>query len=68
MNSENEIVVCQALIRVQVASTLKGVISQILLPRASGENRIAAIEILVVNPVGAHQQRRPRAICLWPRR
>ena len=40
----------QEQIRVQVAATIKGVISQILLPRADGNGRIAAMEILVVNP------------------
>ena len=40
----------QEQIRVQLGSTLKGVISQILIPRASGEGRVAAREILAVNP------------------
>src|SRR5262249_5931679 len=38
----------QEQIRVMLASTLKGVVSQVLLPRADGQGRIAAREILVV--------------------
>ncbi|MBF0546116.1 MAG: type IV pilus twitching motility protein PilT [Candidatus Riflebacteria bacterium] len=37
-------------IRAQLASTLKGVLSQILLPRADGKGRVAAREIMVVTP------------------
>lgn len=40
----------QEQIRVMLASTLKGVISQVLLPRADGQGRVAAREILVVTP------------------
>ncbi|OGS40942.1 MAG: type IV pili twitching motility protein PilT [Elusimicrobia bacterium RIFOXYA2_FULL_69_6] len=40
----------QAQIRVQLAVVLQGVVSQILLPRADGEGRIAAREILVMTP------------------
>jgi len=40
----------QEQIRVQLGSTLKGVISQILISRADGEGRVAAREILAVNP------------------
>jgi twitching motility protein PilT len=40
----------QEQIRVQLGGTLKGVISQLLVPRADGEGRVAAREILVVNP------------------
>ncbi len=39
----------QQQIRAQLAETLKGVISQVLLPRADGEGRIAAREIMIVN-------------------
>jgi twitching motility protein PilT len=39
----------QAQIRVQLAGTLKGVISQILLPRREGAGRIAARELMFVN-------------------
>ncbi len=39
----------QQQIRTQLGSTLKGVISQVLVPRASGEGRIAAREIMVTN-------------------
>jgi twitching motility protein PilT len=40
----------QEQIRVMVSSCLKGVVSQILLPRADGDGRVAAREILVVTP------------------
>src|SRR5512139_2157008 len=40
----------QEQIRVMVASCLKGVVSQILLPRADGEGRVAAREVMVVTP------------------
>ncbi|MCL4179671.1 MAG: type IV pilus twitching motility protein PilT [Verrucomicrobia bacterium] len=40
----------QEQIRVMVASSLKGVISQILLPRLDGDGRVAAREIMVVTP------------------
>ncbi|MBI5412042.1 type IV pilus twitching motility protein PilT [Candidatus Peregrinibacteria bacterium] len=39
----------QQQIRTQLAGTLKGVISQTLVPRADGKGRVAAREILVVN-------------------
>jgi twitching motility protein PilT len=40
----------QAQIRVQLAVTLQGVVSQILVPRKDGEGRIAAREIMVMTP------------------
>jgi len=40
----------QEQIRVMLASSLKGVISQILLARADGEGRVAAREVMVVTP------------------
>jgi twitching motility protein PilT len=40
----------QEQIRVMLASTLKGVVSQVLLPKADGQGRVAAREILVVTP------------------
>lgn len=40
----------QQQVRVQLAATLKGVVSQTLLPRADGVGRIAAREIMVVTP------------------
>jgi len=44
----------QEQIRVQLAATLKGVISQVLMPKADGTGRVAAREILVVsNAIGA---------------
>jgi twitching motility protein PilT len=38
----------QEQIRVMLSSTLKGVVSQVLLPRADGQGRVAAREIMVV--------------------
>ncbi|MFA6003425.1 MAG: type IV pilus twitching motility protein PilT [Elusimicrobiota bacterium] len=40
----------QSQIRVQLAVVLQGVVSQILLPRADGQGRVAAREILVMTP------------------
>jgi twitching motility protein PilT len=40
----------QEQIRVMLASTLKGVVSQVLLPRVDGPGRVAAREIMVVTP------------------
>jgi twitching motility protein PilT len=40
----------QEQIRVLLAASLKGVVSQLLLPRADGEGRVAAREIMVVTP------------------
>ena len=40
----------QEQIRVMLAATLKGVISQVLLPRTDGPGRVAAREVLVVTP------------------
>ncbi|MDD5657897.1 MAG: type IV pilus twitching motility protein PilT [Elusimicrobia bacterium] len=40
----------QSQIRVQLAVVLQGVVSQILLPRADGEGRIAARELLINTP------------------
>lgn len=40
----------QQQIRAQLASTLRGVISQVLLPRQDGRGRVAAREIMVVTP------------------
>ncbi|MFN0068692.1 MAG: type IV pilus twitching motility protein PilT [Limisphaerales bacterium] len=39
----------QEQIRVMLAATLKGVVSQTLLPKADGAGRVAAFEVLVVN-------------------
>ena len=39
----------QEMVRAQLASVLQGIVTQVLLPRASGEGRIAAREILVAN-------------------
>ena len=38
-------------IRYQLADTLKGVISQRLLPHASGNGRVPAVEVMVVTPI-----------------
>ena len=40
----------QAQVRVQLASVLKAVISQRLLPRADGKGRAAAVEVMVSTP------------------
>jgi twitching motility protein PilT len=40
----------QEQIRVMLASTLKGVVSQVLLPRVDGQGRVAAREILIATP------------------
>ena len=40
----------QAQIRVQLAVTLQGVVSQILVPRKDGEGRIAAREVMIMTP------------------
>ena len=40
----------QEQIRVMLASSLKGVVSQILLPKADGAGRVAAREVMVVTP------------------
>lgn len=40
----------QALVRAQLASVLQGIVTQVLLPRASGSGRIAAREILLATP------------------
>lgn len=41
-------------IRTQLASVLRGVVSQVLLPRASGPGRVAAFEIMVGTPAIAN--------------
>ena len=40
----------QEQIRVMLSSTLKGVVSQVLLPKADGHGRVAAREIMIVTP------------------
>jgi twitching motility protein PilT len=40
----------QEQIRVMLAATLKGVVSQVLLPKLDGQGRVAAREVLVVTP------------------
>ncbi len=40
----------QAQIRTQLSLVLEGIVCQALLPKASGEGRVAALEILVANP------------------
>ena len=40
----------QQQVKLQLASCLQGVVSQVLLPRASGEGRVLATEIMVVTP------------------
>jgi twitching motility protein PilT len=41
----------QAQIRMQLADTLTGIVSQRLLPRKDGTGRVAAVEFLVITPV-----------------
>ncbi|MCL0081369.1 type IV pilus twitching motility protein PilT [Peptococcaceae bacterium] len=40
----------QAQIRSQLAMSLEGIVSQVLLPKSSGKGRVALMEILVANP------------------
>ncbi|MEN8715569.1 MAG: PilT/PilU family type 4a pilus ATPase [Verrucomicrobiales bacterium] len=40
----------QALVRSQLAAVLQGIVTQVLLPRASGTGRIAAREIMIATP------------------
>ena len=40
----------QAMVRSQLAAVLQGIVTQVLLPRASGSGRIAAREILLATP------------------
>lgn len=47
----------QAQVRVQLASTLAGVVSQRLLPRADGRGRIVACEVLIANDAVRNQIR-----------
>jgi twitching motility protein PilT len=44
----------QSQIRSQLALTLRAVVSQVLLPRADGRGRVAAREVLIVNPAVAN--------------
>jgi len=44
----------QAQARVQLADTLRGVVSQLLLPRADGRGRVVATEILMATPAVRH--------------
>jgi twitching motility protein PilT len=44
----------QSQIRSQLALTLKAVIAQVLLPRADGRGRVAAREVMFVNPAVAN--------------
>lgn len=44
----------QQQVRVQLAGTLKGVVSQVLIPKANGVGRVAAREIMVVTPAIAN--------------
>jgi twitching motility protein PilT len=40
----------QAQIRIQLSSSLQGIISQQLVPRADGQGRVVAAEVMIVNP------------------
>ena len=44
----------QSQVRVQLASSLQGVVSQILLPRKDGKGRVAAREVMVMTPAIAN--------------
>ncbi len=44
----------QRQVRVQLADALRAVISQRLLPRASGAGRVPAVEVLKITPAAAH--------------
>lgn len=44
----------QAQVRVQLANSLRAVVSQMLLPRSDGKGRIAARELMLVNPAIAN--------------
>ena len=44
----------QQQVRIQLASTLKGVVAQILLPRRDGKGRVAAREVLLSTPAVAN--------------
>jgi twitching motility protein PilT len=63
----------QSQIRTQLALTLRAVVSQVLLPRADGRGRVAAREIMFVNPAVANLIREdkihqiPNAIALGQR-
>lgn len=48
----------QQQVRSQLAATLRGVVCQTLLKRADGKGRVAATEIMIVNPAIANQIRR----------
>lgn len=48
----------QAQIRSQLAAVLRGVVCQTLVPRAGGKGRIAAVEIMLINPAVATMIRR----------
>jgi twitching motility protein PilT len=47
----------QSQVRIQLALTLKGLVSQVLVPHASGEGRVVAAEVLVVTPAIANMIR-----------
>ncbi|MCX5791065.1 MAG: type IV pilus twitching motility protein PilT [Elusimicrobia bacterium] len=44
----------QTQVRVQLAASLQGVVSQILLPRADGKGRVAAREVMIMTPAIAN--------------
>ena len=48
-------------IRIQLAMTLRGVVSQVLLPSATGKGRLVASEVLVVTPAVANLIRENKA-------
>ncbi len=55
----------QAQIRVQVASSLRAVITQILLPRKDGKGRVAVREMMVVTPAIANMIREGKPFMIY---
>ncbi len=48
-------------VRIQLSLTLKGIVSQVLLPHISGKGRVAATEVMVVTPAIANLIRENKA-------
>lgn len=48
-------------VRIQLSLTLKGIVSQVLLPHISGKGRVAAAEVMVVTPAIANLIRENKA-------
>jgi twitching motility protein PilT len=54
----------QAQIRIMVSESLRGIISQQLVPRADGQGRVLALEILTNTPAVAHLIREAKTYML----